>query len=117
MLHRNPHDQGVLKSSQVLQLLAMPILVALQVGKHDDPATARRGETLYEFVPRSVVGHLRDGSAMERQRLSAKGIAPWSPRSRCDGWPLCGGTYLSHKLPASAMTVGHADIGHVSALH
>lgn len=55
---------------------------ALQVGKYDDPATARRGETLYEFVPRSIIGHLRDGSAMERQRMNAKGIAPCSPRSR-----------------------------------
>jgi len=57
-----------------------------QVGKHSDPATARRGETLYEFVPRSVVGHLQDGAAAELQRLRAKDILLWSPRNRC--WPL-----------------------------
>lgn len=32
---------------------------SLQVGKYSDPATARRGETLYEFVPRSVIGHVK----------------------------------------------------------
>lgn len=61
----------------------------LNVGKYDDPATARRGETLYEFIPRSIIGHLRDGAAMERQRLNAKGIAPWSPRSRLVWWAVC----------------------------
>jgi len=61
-----------------------------QVGKHSDPATARRGETLYEFVPRSVVGHLQDGAAAELQRLRAKDILLWSPRNRCGRAPGAG---------------------------
>ena len=55
-----------------------------QVGKHSDPATARRGESLYAFVPRSVGGHVYDGVAAEAHRLRSKGIPLWSPRNRCD---------------------------------
>jgi alkane 1-monooxygenase len=61
----------------------------VNVGKHSDPATARRGETLYEFVPRSVVGHVQDGAAAELQRLRAKDILLWSPRNRMIWWAVC----------------------------
>jgi hypothetical protein len=63
--------------------MANQTVCPLQIGKFDDPATARRGETVYEFVPRSILGHLRDGAAAEQQRLRARDIAPWSTRSRC----------------------------------
>lgn len=45
------------------------------VGLHHDPATARRGETLYRFIPRSVFGGLADGLAADRARVAAKGWA------------------------------------------
>lgn len=55
----------------------------VQVGKIDDPATARRGETVYEFLPRNIWGNVCDGRRTETRRLAAKGIPLWSPRNRC----------------------------------
>ena len=55
----------------------------VQVGKIDDPATARRGETVYEFLPRNIWGNICDGRQTETRRLAAKGIPLRSPRNRC----------------------------------
>ena len=43
------------------------------VGLHHDPATARAGETLYTFIPRSVTGAVADGLAADRARVAARG--------------------------------------------
>jgi len=48
------------------------------VGTLDDPATARRGESLYAFVVRSAVGQYREAVALERARLEKKGQAFFS---------------------------------------
>ena len=40
----------------------------------DDPTTARLGESLYMFIPRSVMGNVQDGVRAELQRLKAKGL-------------------------------------------
>ncbi len=37
-----------------------------------DAQSARLGESLYAFLPRSVVGSLREGVAMEAARLAAR---------------------------------------------
>ena len=44
----------------------------MQVATLRDPASARLGESLYTFLPRSVVGNLRDGVVMELDRLRAR---------------------------------------------
>ena len=49
----------------------------LQVGKYEDPATARRGESLYHFVPRSVVGHIEvcdTTSSAGKRKNTANGL-------------------------------------------
>ena len=50
---------------------------------HEDPATARAGETVYEFVPRSWAGNLVDGYQAEARRLRAKGLPLLSLQNRC----------------------------------
>lgn len=40
----------------------------------DDPTTARLGESLYMFIPRSVVGNVEDGVHAELMRLKARGL-------------------------------------------
>ncbi|MBL8311981.1 MAG: alkane 1-monooxygenase [Burkholderiales bacterium] len=45
----------------------------LRVATTDDPATARFGESAYRFVPRSIIGTLRHGWALERDRLARSG--------------------------------------------
>lgn len=53
-----------------------------QVATPEDPATARAGETVYEFVPRSWAGNLVDGYHAEARRLRAKGLPLLSLENR-----------------------------------
>src|SRR5882672_4051806 len=52
------------------------------VGTRRDSATARRGEALYAFVVRSVLGQLRGSFEIERNRLRESGRAVWSINNR-----------------------------------
>src|SRR6476620_3289267 len=45
----------------------------VRVATPEDPASARFGETLWEFLPRSVWGGFRSAIVLERERLSRKG--------------------------------------------
>lgn len=45
----------------------------VRVATPEDPASARFGESLWFFIPRSVVGGLRSGWSYERNRLRRKG--------------------------------------------
>lgn len=58
--------------------------LSMQVGKFDDPATARRGESVFAFIPRNFRGYITDGSRMELHRLRARGIPFISTRN---GYP------------------------------
>jgi alkane 1-monooxygenase len=51
------------------------------VATPSDPATARRGESLYAFVPRSMIGNYLTAWRLERDRLVARGRSPWSWRN------------------------------------
>ena len=59
-------------------------LVWAQVATQRDPASARLGESLYTFMPRSVVGNLRDGVVMELERLRARKLPFLSLHNRRD---------------------------------
>ncbi|MGW4366141.1 alkane 1-monooxygenase [Nocardia takedensis] len=52
-----------------------------RVATPEDPASARLGETLWEFLPRSVVGGFRSAVTLERLRLARQGRRWWSPRN------------------------------------
>jgi alkane 1-monooxygenase len=47
----------------------------------EDPASARFGETFWEFLPRSVFGSLRSSWQLEAARLRRSGRSPWDPRT------------------------------------
>jgi len=49
----------------------------LRVATADDPATARRGESAYGFVLRSIAGTHRHGWHLERDRLARAGRTGW----------------------------------------
>ena len=55
----------------------------MQVATLRDPASARLGESLYTFLPRSVVGNLRDGVVMELDRLRARQLPFFCLHNRC----------------------------------
>jgi alkane 1-monooxygenase len=48
----------------------------------DDPASARRGETAYAFVARSVVGQFREAWEFEAARLKRRGGSVFRPANR-----------------------------------
>ncbi|MFF2088802.1 alkane 1-monooxygenase [Nocardia sp. NPDC058176] len=52
-----------------------------RVATPEDPASARLGESLWEFLPRSVFGGFRSALELERARLSRQGRGWWSPRN------------------------------------
>jgi alkane 1-monooxygenase len=45
----------------------------VRAATHDDPATARRGESLWRFLPRTLAGSWRSAWALERQQLARLG--------------------------------------------
>lgn len=49
-----------------------------RVATPEDPASARFGETLWEFLPRSVLGGLRSAWRLEKSRLLRKQKGPWT---------------------------------------
>lgn len=55
----------------------------------DDPASARRGESLWRFLPRTVAGNFANAWALEAQRLQRQGRGWWaSPLAWCCGLNL-----------------------------
>ncbi len=50
----------------------------VRVATPEDPASARLGESLWEFLPRSVSGSFRSALALERERLARNGRGWWS---------------------------------------
>lgn len=53
----------------------------VRVATPEDPASARLGESLWEFLPRSVIGGFGSGLCLERERLQRKGLRWWSRRN------------------------------------
>ena len=49
-----------------------------QVGTPRDPATARRGESVYRFLPRTVLGSIASAWRIERTRLNNQRQVVWS---------------------------------------
>lgn len=52
------------------------------VGTAEDPSTARRGESVYRFFLRSVVGQYREAWSFEAKRLDRRGHTPLAPQNR-----------------------------------
>jgi alkane 1-monooxygenase len=48
----------------------------VRVATAEDPASARLGESLYAFIPRSVIGGLRSARSLEATRLTANSLWP-----------------------------------------
>ncbi len=53
----------------------------VRVATPEDPASARLGESFWAFLPRTVVGSLRNGWSLERSRLRRMGKPTFSPRN------------------------------------
>jgi alkane 1-monooxygenase len=76
-----------------------------KVATPEDPASARYGEDLYRFLPRTLVGSFTHAWHLEEIRLAKLGVGTWSwknPMLWCVAAPLlmAGGFYLVFGLAA-----------------
>jgi alkane 1-monooxygenase len=53
----------------------------VRVSTPEDPASARLGESFWEFLPRTVIGSLRSAWELECSRLRRLGRSPWTVRN------------------------------------
>ncbi|UVO14207.1 alkane 1-monooxygenase [Mycobacterium sp. SVM_VP21] len=53
----------------------------VRVATPEDPASARFGETFWEFLPRSTWGGIRSAWELEAARIRRTGKNPWDPRT------------------------------------
>jgi alkane 1-monooxygenase len=59
-----------------------------RVATPDDPATARAGQSLYAFLPRTVFGSFRSALRLERERLARKQLPFWSHHNLLLRWQV-----------------------------
>ncbi|MEV0360011.1 alkane 1-monooxygenase, partial [Nocardia sp. NPDC050697] len=90
----------------------------VRVATPEDPASARLGESLYAFLPRSVLGGLRSALVIERLRLARGGMRWWSPRNHIlQAWSmtvvLFGGLVLAFGVAVLPWLLVQAVIGAV----
>jgi alkane 1-monooxygenase len=61
----------------------------VRVATPADPASARLGESFYEFLPRTILGSLRSAWELEVERLAREERPWWSPRNEILGaWSM-----------------------------
>ncbi len=82
--HRKNKYERLIAQGLLLGSLYMHFYIEHNRGHHrhvatpKDPATARAGETVYQFWPRSIWGGWRSAWRLEAHRLQQKGISPFS---------------------------------------
>lgn len=92
LMHRDGHLPRTLSVVQLIMIGYPHFHVEhveghhVNVGTTRDPATARLGESLYAFIPRSVLGGFRHAWSHERHRLRHLGHTPWCFHNRVL-WP------------------------------
>lgn len=85
--HRSDALEGWLSKIALAQTFYGHFYVEHNRGHHvrvatpEDPASARMGESLYRFFPRTVIGSLRSGWSLEVRRLATAGYRWWNPRN------------------------------------
>jgi alkane 1-monooxygenase len=57
-----------------------------RVATPEDPASARRGQSLYAFLPQTLVGSFKSAWALEAERLERAGHGRWSWRNDILRW-------------------------------
>ena len=61
----------------------------VRVATPEDPASSRLGESLYAFIPRSVVGGVVSAWHIEARRLARRGRSPWTLRNNVlNAWAM-----------------------------
>jgi alkane 1-monooxygenase len=88
MVHSHRPAERTLGLLMLAGMLDMQFAISHVQGHHrraatfEDPATARRGESVYAFILRSVAGQAGEAWAFEARRLRRAGRSPFGPRNR-----------------------------------
>lgn len=88
LFHKSGRVENTLGQLLLLCACYMHFYVEHMTGHHanvctpGDPSSARLGESLYAFLPRTVVNSFRSASRLEAARLKASGRQVWSYRNR-----------------------------------
>jgi len=53
----------------------------VRVATPEDPASAKLGESIWSFLPRTVIGSLTSAWGLEKRRMKRRGISPWTLRN------------------------------------
>jgi alkane 1-monooxygenase len=78
----------------------------VRVATPEDPASARLGESFYEFLPRTVVGSLRSALEIEREHLARDGRRFWSVRNDILGaWGMSAALFAGLALAFGAVVL------------
>ena len=120
MAHSRHAGERLYGLAMLAGLLDMPFAIAHVHGHHrraatrDDPATARRGENLYAFMVRSVVGQARESWTFEAGRLARLGRPAFGLDNRMLLFALVEASLVAavglYSLRALAFFVGDAVI-------
>jgi alkane 1-monooxygenase len=92
MVHSHRPAERAVGLVMLAALLDMRFAISHVQGHHrraatlEDPASARRGESLYAFLVRSLAGQAREAWAFEARRLARVGRAPFGPGNRMLGY-------------------------------
>ncbi len=96
LVHRTNERKAYLAGHALLHALCYPHWGVEHVAGHHryvgtprDPATARRGESVFAFLPRSIAGGHASAWRIEGERLHRLGLPAWHPRNRIQAhWAL-----------------------------
>lgn len=122
LIHKTNAFERGLGQALLLNACYMHFYIEHLIGHHsrvatpEDPASSRFGESVYAFLPRTIVGGVRSAWHLEAQRLARAGQSAWSPRNRMGAYlilplavaavlamawgPLAGGFFLAQGLVA-----------------
>lgn len=88
LIHSPQPRERALGLGFLASVLYMHFRIAHVYGHHrragtlEDPATARLGESLYSFLPRTIIGQFREAWMFEARRLQRVGRTAWSLENR-----------------------------------
>jgi alkane 1-monooxygenase len=88
----------------------------VRVATAEDPASARLGESVFRFIPRSVADGLRSAWRLEAQRQRRNGKSPWNPSNNIlNAWLLTAALFAGliawFGLVLAPWLIGQAIIG------
>ena len=81
-----------------------------RVGTDADPASARQGQSVYAFIPRSIIRQFLSAWDLETRRLARAGQGAWTLRNEVlVGWGATGGLARGHRRGVRPLGDGGDD--------